>query len=271
MIELKEFLQKHAVERLLPGSCLDEACRHFALSHAEVERAALQAALLPARYQRNLTTLSVDQQLQLCTSRVSVVGCGGLGGYLIEQLARLGVGEIQIIDGDVFEEHNLNRQLYATTSVLGMSKVAVAARRVGEINPAITVVTVDQRLDGTNGDYLLHNAKVVADAVDNLDTRHQLARCCHRLGIPMVHGAIAGWYGHVTTIYPGDTTLEKLYPSQTGCGIERELGNPAFTPAVVASLQVAEVCKILLGKQGQLRNRVLNIDLLEMEVEELAF
>jgi molybdopterin/thiamine biosynthesis adenylyltransferase len=86
----------------------------------------------------------------------------------------------------------------------------------------------------------------------------------------MVHGAIGGWYGHVTTIYPGDSAIDKIYPQQTGRGIEQELGNPAFTPAVIASLQVAEVCKVLLGAQGQLRHRQLVVDLLHMEIHEVA-
>ncbi len=94
--------------------------------------------------------------------------------------------------------------------------------------------------------------------------RLELAECCAALGIALVHGAIAGWYGQVTTQFPGDDTLAKSY-TRSGQGIERELGNPSFTPALVASLEAAEVCKILLGRGTLLRRRTLTIDLLEMD------
>jgi molybdopterin/thiamine biosynthesis adenylyltransferase len=109
---------------------------------------------------------------------------------------------------------------------------------------------------------------VVADAVDNIPTRLELAATCNDLGLPLVHGAIAGWYGQITTQYPGDRSIETLYSrdGQQG-GSERILGNPAFTPAVIASLQVAEICKTLLGQGSCLRRRVAHIDLFEMETE----
>lgn len=270
MKQLQHYLQQQATGNIVSGKCLDEARTRFSLTHAEVERLALQFSLLPARYQRNQQAISIAQQRNLNASRVSVVGCGGLGGYILEQLARLGVGRIQIIDGDDFEEHNLNRQLYSSEQVLGESKVDVAARRIREINPATLVIPVKARLDSGNASRLLQDADVVADAVDNLDTRHLVAATCRELGLPMVHGAIGGWCGHVTTIYPEDTGLDKIYPQQTGRGIEQELGNPAFTPAVIASLQAAEVCKVLLGAQGQLRHRQLVVDLLHMEIHEVA-
>jgi len=269
MTELSEFLKSNAVENLLPGSCLEEARGRFSVSHAEIERHTLQSSLLPARYQRHHKSITIEQQLILFNSRVTVVGCGGLGGYIVEQLARLGIGEIQIVDDDVFEDHNLNRQLYASPQVLGKTKVGVAAKRIKEINPAVCVIPVTERFNQMNGCRLLAESNVVADAVDCIVTRHQLAESCSQLGIPMVHGAIAGWYGHICTIYPGDKSLEKIYPDHGNkVGIEQDLGNPAFTPAVIASFEVAEICKVLLGKSGQLRNRTLTIDLLDMEIEE---
>lgn len=269
MDELEHYLKKRAVGNIVSGQCLDEAGARFELTRAEVERLALHFSLLPARYQRNQQMLDIAQQRLLIDSRVSVVGCGGLGGHIIEQLARLGVGEIQIIDGDVFEEHNLNRQLYASERVLGIPKVDVACQRVREINPAVEVFPVRAHLDSSNASHLLRSAEVVADAVDNLDTRQVIASSCCQLGIPMVHGAIAGWFGHITTVYPDDPAIGKIYPQQTGHGIEQELGNPAFAPAMIASMQVAEICKILLGLPGQLRHRKLVIDLLDMEVQEI--
>ncbi|MDT8420392.1 MAG: HesA/MoeB/ThiF family protein [Desulfuromonadales bacterium] len=270
MDELKDFLEKNADKDLISSTCLEEARTLFSLSHAEVERRALQSSLLPARYQRNRNSISVKQQLKLFSSRVAVVGCGGLGGYIIEELARLGVGNLVIIDPDVFEEHNMNRQLFSSPKSLGLAKVAVAARRIGEVNPAVSVESVKTRLSGVNGTELFAGVDVVVDATDNITARLEMATICRGLSIPLVHGAIAGWYGHVCTIFPEDMTLEKIYHNwQDGSGIEQDLGNPSFTPALVASIEVAETCKILLNQKGLLKNRKLTIDLLDMEIEHI--
>ena len=118
----------------------------------------------------------------------------------------------------------------------------------------------------------LTQTRVVVDALDSIPSRLALADTCADLGVPLVHGAIGGWYGQVTTQFPGDETIQLLYGRWVeGKGIEQQLGNPSFTPALVASIQTAEVCKILLGVGSLLRNRKLSINLLEMEFEEVAF
>lgn len=237
---------------------------------AQVEEASLEQNILPARYQRNRQTISVNDQLTLHRSSVAVVGCGGLGGYVIEELARLGVGRLVVIDPDAFEEHNLNRQLLSSPSNLGKPKVEAAVRRIGDLNPAVTVVPNQLAFSASNGSELLKFCDLAIDALDNIAVRLELADTCSDMGIPLVHGAIAGWYGHVTTLLPGDASLQRLYAPHCGNkGIEQHLGNPSFTPAVVASLQVAEVCKLLLGQGDPLRDRTLMIDLLSMEFHEL--
>jgi molybdopterin/thiamine biosynthesis adenylyltransferase len=189
---------------------------------------------------------------------------------VLEELARLGVGQIVAIDSDCFEEHNLNRQLLSTPGTLGQAKVAAAVQRLAEINPAVTVKPVQDLLTRANGRDLLDGADCVVDAVDNVTARLDLEAICSELSIPLVHGAIAGWYGHVATVYPGEGTLQKLYRHWTGGkGIEQQLGNPSFTPALIASMQTAEVCKVLLGLGTPLRNRQLSFNLLDMEVEEV--
>jgi molybdopterin/thiamine biosynthesis adenylyltransferase len=223
------------------------------------------------RYQRNRTALSVAQQLILFRSRVTVIGCGGLGGYVIEQLARLGIGKIIAVDPDVFEEHNLNRQILSTLRNLGLAKVEAAFLRVAEINPSVTLIPVKDAFSPANGRLMLMGSKVIVDALDSIQVRLDLAKSCCELGIPLVHGAIGGWYGHVATQFPGDGSIEMIYQGWVeGKGIEKELGNPAFTPAVVASLEVAEVCKILLGEGEPLQRRKLSIDLLAMEFHEIG-
>ena len=102
-----------------------EAARLFSLGLNQVDKIALSHNLLPSRYQRNRSMISIEQQLALLLSKVAVIGCGGLGGYIIEELARLGVGTIVVVDPDMFEEHNLNRQLLCTQELLGRKKVDV--------------------------------------------------------------------------------------------------------------------------------------------------
>ena len=266
------FLKDWTRDGLLPWSAQCAAVKHFGMSHAEIEGLALENGLFPARYQRNRNMISLAEQSRLFQSRIAVIGCGGLGGYVIEELARLGVGHIVAIDPDIFEEHNLNRQILSTPATLGKAKVDAAVDRVAEINPAVTVTAVKDAFCLANGFELLAGVMVAVDALDSISYRLELAEVCNLADIPMVHGAIGGWYGHVATQLPGDTTVQSIYRHWVaGKGIEQQLGNPSFTPAVVASLEVAEVCKILLGKGELLRNRKLSIDLLEMEVHEISY
>lgn len=271
MAELLAFLQAGSSGGLLPWASQSAAADRFGLSSAQVEECALAAGLLPARYQRNRQAIDLPGQLALLRSRVAVIGCGGLGGYLIEELARLGVGTIVAIDPDVFEEHNLNRQLLCHLGNLGQPKAAAAQARVAQINPAVRLVPVQAAFSASNGTELLHEVHLAVDALDNIPSRLDLAQVCGGLGIPLVHGAIGGWYGHVASQFPGEHTVQDIYASwREGKGIEQQLGNPAFTPAVVASLEVAEVCKILTGAGQPLRGRKLVIDLLAMEFHEVG-
>ena len=272
MEDALDFLKEGTRDGLLPWSAQCAAVGRFGLSHARLEGLALENGLFPARYQRNRNMISLDEQRRLFQSRVAVIGCGGLGGYLIEELARLGVGHIVAIDPDIFEEHNLNRQILSTPATLGKAKVDAALHRVTEINPAVTVTPIRDAFCLANGFEFLAGVQVAVDALDSISYRLELAEVCTTAGIPMVHGAIGGWYGHVATQLPGDATVQSIYRHWVaGKGIEQQLGNPSFTPAVVASLEVAEVCKVLLGKGELLRNRKLSIDLLEMEVQEISY
>lgn len=272
MMDVIRFLQQRTVDGFLPWVVQQEAVERFGWSHAAVEETALANELLPARYQRNHSMLSISDQLQLFRSRIAVIGCGGLGGYIIEELARMGVGHIVAIDPDVFEEHNLNRQLLASTRNLGMPKVEAALARVSEINPAVRLTPIQAAFCTANSHELLQGVTVAVDALDSISYRLELAQACGELDVPLVHGAIGGWYGHVATQLPGDTTVQDIYRNWVaGKGIEQQLGNPAFTPAIVSSLQVAEVCKLIVGRGELLRWRKLSIDLLEMEIHEIPY
>jgi len=222
------------------------------------------------RYQRNMNALSPEENQRLKDFHVVVVGCGGLGGYIIEMLARLGIGTLTVIDGDVFDETNLNRQLLSSEPNIGKPKVQAAVERISQINSLVKVNPIHGLLTAENGLAMISGTDLVFDALDNVSSRLILETLCETAGVPLVHGAIAGWFGQVAVVLPGDQTLHSILPEGVDKGIETELGNPSFTPAMVASIEVAEGIKVLLGRDGILRNKLLTIDLLNQEYEVLS-
>jgi molybdopterin/thiamine biosynthesis adenylyltransferase len=270
MDSIEDFLASNSREGLVSLAVQQEAKRRFHLTHRESEEFILSMDLLPLRYARNRKTFSTEQQLKLLNSRVAVIGCGGLGGYMVEELARLGVGSILVVDPDTFDEYNLNRQLFSVPGNLGMPKAVAAVRRAKEINPAIHAIAMVTSFSEENGEDLLMDIQVAADALDNVPARLELAGVCDRMDIPLVHGSVGGWYGTVATQYPGERTIQRLFANFSGSkGIEEELGNTSFTPPLVASIEVAEIIKILLGEGTTLRGKLLSINLIDMEIVEI--
>lgn len=232
----------------------------------DIEKSCLQEGIVPRRYTRNLNAISRDEQLLLLDARVGVCGCGGLGQYIADQLARMGVGHITAWDPDVFDETNLNRQLLASYDTIGQSKVECTCRHAKSLNPTVAFTAVQSRWE--DGDLrLIGEQQIMVDALDSVSSRLELGRTCADANIPLVHGAIGGWYGQVSVVFPGDLTLQRLYSQRTGQGIEQNQGNLPFTAAVIASLQVAEVIKLLLRREGVLRGEVYMVDLLDMSME----
>ncbi|MPM21777.1 putative adenylyltransferase/sulfurtransferase MoeZ [bioreactor metagenome] len=216
------------------------------------------------RYSRNISTLTPEENEKLKYFKVCIVGCGGLGGYIIEMLARIGIGNLTVVDMDVFDESNLNRQILSCENNLGDSKVFEALKRINSINSDVKVSVVEDGFNEKNGIDVIRNHNVVVDALDNIESRLLLQEYCNKLNIPLVHGAIAGWFGQVCTIMPGDNTLNRIYKNNS-VGVEKKLGNPSFTPANIASIQVSQVIKVLLSKGEILQNQMLVVDLLYNE------
>jgi molybdopterin/thiamine biosynthesis adenylyltransferase len=267
MEAISDFLKERARGDLVPWEIQKDAAARFNATVRQIEEAILSLDLLPARYARNRTTIDIVRQKILFNSTVAVVGCGGLGGYIIEELSRLGVGTLRVIDSDVFEEHNLNRQSLCTFSSLGTAKVDAARDRVRAINPACEVVTLEARLDANNAPALLGEASAAVDALDNIPSRLDLADACIGRKIPLVHGAVGGWYGTVLTQGRAENTVRRLYGDVTrATGIEESLGTPSFTPPVIASMEAAEVCKLLTADGSTLESRMIFIDLFEMSI-----
>lgn len=221
---------------------------------------------MEARYERNLPALTEAECALLRAKRVLVVGCGGLGGHIIDQLARVGIGAIRAVDGDVFEASNLNRQLLSQMSVLGRSKAQVAAEHITRINPDLKAEGIWVFLNEGNAQKLLSGCDIVLDALDNIPSRRILAHACKEAGIPYVFGAIQGWVAQAAISMPGDHLLETLYPENVFLKDKSVL---SFTPALCASMQTALCVKLLTGRPVE-TGKIYYFDLLNQEFETIA-
>lgn len=216
------------------------------------------------RYDRNFDTLTRPQQAQLASSRVAVLGLGGLGGGVSEMLARTGVGHLTLIDGDVFEPSNLNRQLFCTEDVIGISKALAAEKRIRAVNSQVQVTSIDQYADGDNLYGMIKHADLVVDCLDSIPARFLLEHAAKKAQIPLVAGAIAGVTGQVTVIYPEDKGYELIYGKKEHLpakGIESRTGNISYCALMVGALQASECIKVLLDRGDILRNKLLIMEL----------
>lgn len=196
------------------------------------------------RYSRNVPALSEDQCALLEAKRVAVIGCGGLGGHIIELLARIGVGHIVCVDGDVFDETNLNRQLLSQEALLDTSKALAAVERIQCINSRISCEGYPCFLKQDNAASLIQGCDLVFDALDNVDARRILEQACEQENIPYVHGAISGWYAQAAVCLPGQKLTRMLYPEDV---VIKDKSVLSFTPALCASVQTSLGIKVLLG------------------------
>ncbi|MCX7703184.1 MAG: HesA/MoeB/ThiF family protein [Planctomycetota bacterium] len=230
----------------------------------EVEIEALKAGIVPLRYQRNIGTLGIDGQIKLLKACCAVIGCGGLGGLVIELRTRAGVGRLKVVDSKRFKEENLNRQVLSSeiSARAGRMKAEVAKEWIGVVNSATELEPYTIELNEKNAKETLRGVDVAVDALDSVTTRLTLQDAASKANVPLVSAAIAGFCGYVTTIFPQDRGWYTFYPKEKApsAGIERQLGNLGPTAALAASLEAQEVIKILTGKGDPLRNRFLFFD-----------
>lgn len=251
---------------------VNEIAEKFQTKSREIEISALQNNIIPERYQRNLGVISPSEQAKLLQSKVVIIGAGGLGGTVLELLTRMGIGKLIIADKDIIVDSNLNRQILSTETNLEQNKTEVAVKRVKEINSSVEIIGHSVFINSNNVEKIIEGAEVLVDALDNLPSRFVLQKACRVLKIPLVHGAIAGFNGQLTTIFPEDKGLELIYGSNKNLpehGSEVTLGAPTVTPAIIASLEAQEVIKILLKRGKLFRNRLLYLDIEEGTIEIL--
>jgi molybdopterin-synthase adenylyltransferase len=218
------------------------------------------------RYFRNIGAISAEEQQKLKQCSVCIVGLGGLGGYILEFAARLGIGSVTGIDFDRFETSNLNRQLLSTPGNIGSEKAAAAAQRVKLVNDEVRFTACTEKLTDKNAGKLLKGHHLVFDALDSAGDRLILAGACSALKLPLVHGAINDWSGQAAVIYPGDETLKQLYAQGHSTQAPASL---SFTPAAVAALQVSLAVRVILGREVPPPGMLYLLDLLTFELTQL--
>ncbi len=226
------------------------------------------------RYQRHLLVPEVgeDGQLKLLDAKVLLLGAGGLGSPAALYLAAAGVGTIGVIDMDVVDESNLQRQILHNVDRVGDRKVDSAKKTLTALNPDVNVVTYDTRLGADNIMEILDGYDVVVDGADNFPSRYLLNDASVKLGIPVVHGSIFRFEGQVTVFDPrnGPTYRDMLPepPPPEMAPSCAEAGVLGVLPGIVGSVQALEAIKLILGIGDSLRGRLVAFDALEMSFRE---
>lgn len=242
------------------------------ISLREVQLQALSCEIIPERYCRNQNSISANDQIGLLQSHVAIIGQGGLGGTVTEILSRLGIGVLTLIDGDCFEESNLNRQLLCTTENLGNKKAEAGRKRVQAVNPAIEVNCVSDFLNNNNAISCIRGANVVVDCLDSISTRFILEKACKSEKIPLVSAAIGGSAGQATVVFPEDEGLRLIYGDQIDRqekGIEKSQGTLAYAATLMAAIECVEVVSLLCKGASSLRRQLLIAEIDEKHFEKV--
>ena len=228
---------------------------------------------------RQMSIVTRSEQQRFKDAKITVIGCGGIGGETIEMLARMGIGELVLVDKDAYDLSNLNRQTLATITDLGLVKSEVAAEKVRIINPYVKTTTINEHVDAENIDEVIGDSDIVIDALDNVLTRVIVSRKAKEKGIPYIHGAIHGTMGQITVFLPNsDKTYEEMFnlPS-VGKELDDETidalknvtsGVPPVigpTPNLIGCLEAFEAYKIITGVgKVTVAPKILTFDLLDL-------
>ena len=227
------------------------------------------------RYSRQTLIPEIGQegQRRLIDSSVLLIGAGGLGSPVALYLAASGIGTIGLVDDDVVDESNLQRQVVHTVDRIGQPKTASARVTLEALNPETRVVEHRERLSAENVERLIAGYDVIVDGTDNFDTRYVLNDAAVRLRKPVVHGSIYRWDGQVTTFVPFEGPCYRcMYPTQPpeelapACAVAGVLG---VLPGIAGMIQANEVFKLLLGVGDTLAGRLLMFDAMSTEFNEV--
>ena len=229
------------------------------------------------RYARHIVLPQVGEegQIKLLESSVLVVGAGGLGSPAMMYLAAAGVGRIGIIDDDVVESSNLQRQIIHSTSSVGEPKALSAKKRLNELNPQVEVDVYVSRLDTENADSMIEKYDIVIDGTDNFSSRYLIGDVCEKLGKPWIFGSIHRFEGQVSTFnFEEGPNYRDLFPVPPPPELApncSEAGVLGILPGIVGTIQATEAIKVILGVGEVLRGKLLTIDSLTMITRVLSF
>lgn len=207
------------------------------------------------KYSRQILLFGEEGQEKLKKAKVLVAGAGGLGSPVSTYLAIAGVGTIILADFDSVDPSNLNRQFLHHEKDIGRLKIESAKEKLLSMNPDIEVETIAEMLTESNLETLVPECDIIVDALDNLETRHILNRLAIKRKIPLIHGAVTGYDGQVTTIVPGKTPcFYCIFPRISKKEVFPILGT---TPGIIGSIQANEAIKFLTGQGKLLEGRLL--------------
>jgi len=220
-----------------------------------------------------LPEIGYKGQLKLRNAKVCVVGLGGLGSPAALQLAGIGIGHLRLVDQDIIELSNLQRQPLYGVGFLGYPKVEVAAKRLHELNPNIEIEPLPLSLNTENAQDVVSDMDVVVDGLDHMTPRYALNRACQKTKVPYVFGAAIMAFGSVSTIIPGKTAClecfqgdlkDEMLPTCAVVGVQLPILN------IIASIEVSEATRIILGQTPNLANKLLYCDIGHMAFEEIG-
>ncbi|MBW1722093.1 MAG: HesA/MoeB/ThiF family protein [Deltaproteobacteria bacterium] len=220
------------------------------------------------RYDRQIMMPEIGEEGQerLKEARVVIAGVGGLGSPAALYLAAAGVGTLRIIDRDVVERSNLNRQILHWEGDLGRKKIDSALEKLTSLNPHVKVEALGETIDEENAGRLVEGFDLIVDAMDNLPTRYILNKVAVEKKIPFFHGAVRGLEGRATTIIPGETAcLRCMY---RGPVPREKFPVIGVAPAVIGAIQASEVVKYIVGAGRLLTGRMLLYDGIEQVFKE---
>ena len=215
-------------------------------------------------------TLIISEKEKIENTHIAILGLGGLGGYILEYALRLGFNHISIIDYDIIEESNLNRQILSSEKNIGNRKIDEAIKRAMSINSKATINYFNEKFDASNSDKILKNIDIVLDGFDNLESRIIAVESCKKFNIPFIYGSVYSFYGMVSTIMPKNNTLEIIYKNYNEKKSEQKNETVSFLPPLVASIQVSEATKLIRNKGDILENKIFTINTLENKYNILS-
>jgi adenylyltransferase/sulfurtransferase len=220
------------------------------------------------RYERQMRIFGEKGQERLKNAKVFIAGLGGLGSSVSTYLTVAGIGKIRMVDHDILELSNLNRQVLHWDSDIGKKKIESAKEKLRRMNPNIELEVVPKTIDQDSVDELTSGFDMIVDAIDNFSTRYLLNKTALKKNIPFFHGAVHGFYGQATTIIPGKTACLTCIFSQVPPTITLPI--IGVTAGVIGCIQATEVIKYALGIGSSLANRLLMWDGLSARIDEVA-